>query len=82
MERSVVPVWAANDRDLQDPRMPQQHFFDLPLGDHGVEAGDLLGEGGDRARGEVIFAAASTLTHQVFNGPPHMNRTYCKLRHQ
>jgi hypothetical protein len=26
--------------------------------------------------GEVIFAAASTLTHQVFNGMPNMNRAY------
>jgi len=32
--------------------------------------------------GEVIFAAASTLTHQVFNGSPNMNRAYFRLRHQ
>jgi membrane glycosyltransferase len=32
--------------------------------------------------GEVICAAASTLTHQVFNGVPHMNRVYFRLRHQ
>jgi hypothetical protein len=32
--------------------------------------------------GEVIFAPASTLTHQVFNGPPNMNRAYFRLRHQ
>jgi hypothetical protein len=32
--------------------------------------------------GEVIFAAVSTLTHQVFNGLPNMNRTYFGLRHQ
>jgi hypothetical protein len=29
--------------------------------------------------GEVILAAASTLTHQVFNGPPNMNRAYFRL---
>jgi hypothetical protein len=32
--------------------------------------------------GEVIFVTASTPTHQVFNGLPHMNRAYCRLRQQ
>src|SRR6266566_6935789 len=32
--------------------------------------------------GEVIFAAASTLTHRVFNGLPNMHRVYFRLRHQ
>jgi hypothetical protein len=32
--------------------------------------------------GEVFFAPASTLTHQVFIGLPNMNRGYFGLRHQ
>jgi hypothetical protein len=32
--------------------------------------------------GEVFFATASTLTHQVFIGLPNMNRGYFGLRHQ
>jgi hypothetical protein len=32
--------------------------------------------------GEVLFATASTLTHQVFNGVLHMNRVYFRLRQQ
>jgi hypothetical protein len=31
---------------------------------------------------EVIFATASTLTHQVFIGLPSMNRAYFRLRQQ
>jgi hypothetical protein len=32
--------------------------------------------------GEVIFATASTLTHQVFDGLPNMNRVCFRLRQQ
>jgi hypothetical protein len=32
--------------------------------------------------GEVIFVAASTPTHRVFNGLPNMHRVYFRLRHQ
>jgi hypothetical protein len=32
--------------------------------------------------GEVIFAAASTPTHQVFNGVANMDRVYFRLRQQ
>jgi hypothetical protein len=32
--------------------------------------------------GEVIFATASTLTHQVFNSLPNINRAYFRLRQQ
>jgi hypothetical protein len=32
--------------------------------------------------GEVIFAAASTLIHQAFNGLLNMNRVFFRLRHQ
>ena len=31
--------------------------------------------------GEVIFATTSTLTQQVFNGLPSINRAYFRLRH-
>jgi hypothetical protein len=34
------------------------------------------------AAGEVVFAAAGMLKHQVFNSPPNMNRTYFRLRQQ
>jgi hypothetical protein len=32
--------------------------------------------------GEVIFTTASTLTHQVFNGLPNMNRAHFRLCQQ
>jgi hypothetical protein len=32
--------------------------------------------------GEVVFATASMLKHQVFNSPPNMNRAYFRLRQQ
>jgi len=32
--------------------------------------------------GEVMFATASTPTHLVFNGLPHMNRAYFRRRRQ
>jgi hypothetical protein len=32
--------------------------------------------------GEVIFASASTQTHQVSNGLPTMNRAHFRLRQQ
>jgi len=35
-----------------------------------------------KTAGEVIFAAASTLIYQVFNGVPNMNRVYLRLRQQ
>jgi hypothetical protein len=32
--------------------------------------------------GEVLFAMASALTHQVFNGLPNVDSAYCRLRQQ
>ena len=35
-----VPVWAANDRDFQYPRVAQQDFFDLARVDIAAAADD------------------------------------------